>query len=478
MAATCEIINSGVLDPSDLVVPMHQLAISGQLNEQEPDVSDRDSANHSPSDFLSGNNHSDAQSESSNDSGKGGSDCPNGTGIDAAAARCFDVMTPPLSPAHELSTMIPQASAAGGDALIPAPLPERLFVYEFEMPQTLCGLLIGRYGAYVNHIKVKTNASLLIRKHPSNRRYKLCAVEGTKSEIDAALVLIRAKFPLKRYSSLTLAQINVAVPAAIPVLPDSVQLHLPPEVSCDVVVSAIVAPNHVFVQQITHPTYPSLARLDLCMAQCYNTFDTPALPAPIQVSMVCAAPSLSGWYRAKVVAVYPPESSAAAANDDLEEGEIVDDEDVVAKDVVVAADGADAADYDVDVCFVDYGGYSRIPASCLRQIRADFMSLPFQAVECLMANIAPTLGDEDEEQQQQGGWSAAAFSELESLTCDRLLQAHVVAYSLEGPPLIYLYQTPAGHEHQPLLVNRQLADSQVAQWVEPPASSSASSSTE
>ena len=84
----------------------------------------------------------------------------------------------------------------------------------------------------------------------------------------------------------------------------------------------------------------------------------------------------------------------------------------------------------------------------------------------------------DEEQQQQGGWSAAAFSELESLTCDRLLQAHVVAYSLEGPPLIYLYQTPAGHEHQPLLVNRQLADSQVAQWVEPPASSSTSSSAE
>lgn len=67
MAATCEIINSGVLDPSDLAVPMHQLAISGQLNEQEPDVSDRDSANHSPSDFLSGNIHSDAQSEVSHD---------------------------------------------------------------------------------------------------------------------------------------------------------------------------------------------------------------------------------------------------------------------------------------------------------------------------------------------------------------------------------------------------------------------------
>lgn len=57
-----------------------------------------------------------------------------------------------------------------------APLPERLFVYEFEIPQQLCGLLIGKNGAYVNQIKVKTGASLLIKDH--NRRCKICAIEG------------------------------------------------------------------------------------------------------------------------------------------------------------------------------------------------------------------------------------------------------------------------------------------------------------
>ena len=144
--------------------------------------------------------------------------------------------------------------------------------------------------------------------------------------------------------------------------------------SCDVIISAIVAPNHIFIQQISHPTYSSLARLDACMAQCYNELDTP-VPQPVVANIICAAPSLDGWYRAKVVAVYPP----------LEEsGDNVDDQ---------KASGASDADFEVDICFVDYGGYSRVPASCLRQIRADFMSLPFQSVECFLANVAPTNGN-------------------------------------------------------------------------------------
>ena len=78
-------------------------------------------------------------------------------------SRFAEVMTPPLSPAHAAHL---------------APLPERLFVYEFEIPQTLCGLLIGRFGAYVHHIKAKTGASLLIKRHMTNKRLKVCAIEG------------------------------------------------------------------------------------------------------------------------------------------------------------------------------------------------------------------------------------------------------------------------------------------------------------
>jgi len=211
---------------------------------------------------------------------------------------------------------------------------------------------------------------------------------GTKTEIDSALELLRDKFPLKRYPQVTLEQTNISTTAtAVPVLPDSIQLHLPAEVSCDVVVSALVAPNHIFVQQVTHPTYPSLARLDLCMSMCYNEFETPMLPRPIQPSMVCAAPLLGGWYRAKVIAVH---SAASSSSDKLEsDKQQVDVEEVV----VEGAELAEDPDQEVDICFVDYGGYDRVPASSLRQIRADFMSLPFQAVECLLANITPVDGE-------------------------------------------------------------------------------------
>jgi len=293
---------------------------------------------------------------------------------------------------------------------------------------------------------------------------QLCAVEGTKNEIDAALALIRAKFPLKKYPHLTLTQINITLESAIPVLPDSIQLHLPQEVSCDVVISAVVAPNHVFIQQITHPTYSSLARLDICMTQCYSDLVAPGLPQPIQPNMICAAPSLEGWYRAKVVAVYPPEPVAvenvAAVNESVAE------ESPSSSDVIPSANSvegetkaveASEADYDVDICFVDYGGYSRVPASCLRQVRADFMSLPFQAVECLLANVVPSNAEE--------GWTMEACTELENLTNERVLQAQTVAFSLEGLPLIYLYQMTNQTEAQ--LINRQLVDNGVAQWVEP-----------
>ncbi len=55
------------------------------------------------------------------------------------------------------------------------------------------------------------------------------------------------------------------------------------------------------------------------------------------VSVVCAAPTLGGWYRAQSVAYY-------------EESD------------------------EVLMRFDDYGGYSRMPASDLRQIRYDLLS--------------------------------------------------------------------------------------------------------
>jgi A-kinase anchor protein 1 len=80
---------------------------------------------------------------------------------------------------------------------------------------------------------------------------------------------------------------------------------------------------------------------------------------------VCAAPSQGSWYRAEVIDV------RTATATELEERDQEDNEEITV----------------CDIKFVDYGGYMTLPSSELRQIRTDFMMLPFQATECYLADI-------------------------------------------------------------------------------------------
>ncbi|KAK6058352.1 hypothetical protein COOONC_04078 [Cooperia oncophora] len=73
--------------------------------------------------------------------------------------------------------------------------------------------------------------------------------------------------------------------------------------------------------------------------------------------LLCAAPVLGAWFRAVTVSYYSESD-------------------------------------EVMLRFVDYGGYTRLPRSELRQIRTDLMFLPFQAIECYLAHVQPI--DEDD----------------------------------------------------------------------------------
>lgn len=88
--------------------------------------------------------------QGSNDSGKGGS----------------DVATPP-------SSRTPAGDGSVTDDVTVVPI-----VYEFVIPQQLVGRLIGRFGCFVAEIKEKTHAHILIKKHPTNNKLKVCAIEG------------------------------------------------------------------------------------------------------------------------------------------------------------------------------------------------------------------------------------------------------------------------------------------------------------
>lgn len=297
-------------------------------------------------------------------------------------------------------------------------------VYHCNFPTAICGRLIGRQGKNINFIKEKSGANITLSANPFTPEFQLCSIEGSQRQIEAALRQIGRKFPDVDLSPVIIPsgdnpQSAVLVPDIMQVMPGISQLSLPEGVSIDVVVSSIVDAGHIFIQQPTHPSFPSLERLNQFMIACYMQDGlVPQLPRPLEVGVICAAPMLNGWYRAQISAV-------------CEETD------------------------ECDIKYVDYGGFSRVQGSLLRQIRSDFMTLPFQACECYMANITPL---QDEEY-----FSSEAANVLEELTQGQMLQAQVVGRSEEGIPYVHIYQI---NGEKATLVNREMVNRGVTRWIE------------
>lgn len=138
------------------------------------------------------------------------------------------------------------------------------------------------------------------------------------------------------------------------------QLSLVEGINNDVVISAILNGGHVFLQQPSHPTFQQLKALHACMAQHYSTgAAAPVLEIPPQPDSICVAPVSGDWFRVVIVNYTP-------------------------------------ADQQCLVKFLDFGGFVTVPAADLRQIRTDFMALSFQSTECVLSNLRPIGGGEEE----------------------------------------------------------------------------------
>jgi len=239
--------------------------------------------------------------------------------------------------------------------------------------------------------------------------------------VAAALELMKKKFPYKKYN-ISFEQLNVEVPQAV-IAPPLMQMSLPEGVSVDVMVTSVIDVNHIFVQQPTHPTFSSLERLNHIMNSCYGMpgNEVPELPHPIEAGAVCAAPmGCTGWYRAQVCAWHP----------DTEE---------------------------VELKYVDYGGYATLPCSSVKQIRSDFTTLPFQASECYMSNVIPPADEEV--------FSEQALAYMNQLVFGRMLSCQITAHDeITGNPYIHLFENSGPSD--PEFVNRNLVDQGFAQWLE------------
>ncbi|XP_035812677.1 tudor and KH domain-containing protein isoform X2 [Amphiprion ocellaris] len=93
----------------------------------------------------------------------------------------------------------------------------------------------------------------------------------------------------------------------------------------------------------------------------------------------------------------------------------------------------------VDLYYVDFGDNGELPRDSLRRMRSDFLSLPFQAIECNLAGVRP-----------KGVWTEAALDEFERLTyCAswKPLQAKLCSYShseISSWPSVKLYDNSEG----------------------------------
>lgn len=53
----------------------------------------------------------------------------------------------------------------------------------------------------------------------------MCSIEGNQTEIDKALKMIRDKFPIKKYSEVTLEQVQLGV-STVPLSPDCLYVNI------------------------------------------------------------------------------------------------------------------------------------------------------------------------------------------------------------------------------------------------------------
>ncbi|XP_053658481.1 KH domain-containing protein akap-1 [Anopheles marshallii] len=338
----------------------------------------------------------------------------------------FDRKTEPFDERNEqtgsppLSICSVRSEDSGKGSSPPHSVGPSASMYEFLVPAFLVAGMLGKDGTFVKHVKKKTGANVIIKRNPGTHDSKICTLDGTQQEIKNALAVIREKFPLKRFPTLTLQRIEISrVETVIPIslMNDTCSsLPLVEGINNDVAISCIINVGHLFVHQPLHPTHLTLNSMQHSLNQSYTLNKAPALPEIIP-NAVCVAFVADNWYRAQVVQ-HIPESNL------------------------------------VLVKYLDYGGLSMLPPQNLRQIRTDFISVPFQSIECVLSNIEPI--DES--------WSVEATELFRRLTNSAIMQAQVAGYTEEGIPEIYLFSSIA--KDNVIFINQEMVARGYARWID------------
>uniref|UniRef100_A0A8C3CPR9 Tudor and KH domain containing n=1 Tax=Cairina moschata TaxID=8855 RepID=A0A8C3CPR9_CAIMO len=187
-----------------------------------------------------------------------------------------------------------------------------------------------------------------------------------------------------------LEELAVGAEVAVPKFEvPSPEFGFPAAEPLEVYVSAAENPEHFWVQLVGERSL-QLDQLTARMSRYYEGSGRTAELAAVQAGDIVAAPygADGDWYRARVLGALPGGGW--------------------------------------DLYYVDFGDNGEATPGALRALRSDFLSLPFQAIECSLAGVAP-VGTE---------WAEAALDAFEQLThCARWkpLRARVCSYGRRGP---------------------------------------------
>ncbi|CAD7079191.1 unnamed protein product [Hermetia illucens] len=315
---------------------------------------------------------------------------------------------------------------------------------EIFVPQTACGKIIGRCGeslqeiCRISHAKVSVDSG----DRSSGNKTRRVVITGNRKQVNTAKKLIQDKInedvafrksleeslqkrERRRSPTNSVSSTHSSMTSLGPQLPPSEKLNnSDSDKPLEVYVSAIASPAKFWLQLIG-PQTRKLDELVENMTEYYSKAENQAqhrIADPYLGQIVAALFKYDGkWYRAEIVGILPNEYNP--------------------RDVVL------------DLYFVDYGDSEYIAPNEVFELRTDFLTLRFQAIECFLADVKPALSNDPDLWDQQ---SIARFEELTHVASWKKLISRVVTYKerpkggnhirREGSPVpgVRLYDTSEG----------------------------------
>lgn len=256
-------------------------------------------------------------------------------------------------------------------------------------PTNLIGALIGKNGKHIKALQKDSKCKIVVRQNPYDDNSQIISIEGKSKNITTAQNMLNKRFPEIKLQPHTVEVLQSPTEPPYSDLqiydqgyqgttnygfdynqfydyekttPQSNQnLQLVLGVPVEVRVTALPtanSPNKLWLHLYTHQTNKFFQKLEAEMSEVYNNDDgTYFMDTYLELGSFAVAPlhsnennkSTEKWYRIQIIS-YPN-------------------------------------DYEVMVVYLDWGEYATYPIEMVKQIRPDFLNLPFQAVYCVLDQI-------------------------------------------------------------------------------------------